>query len=62
MEKNIGNTDRIVRIILGILILAAGIYYQSWLGVIGLIPLITGLINYCPLYSLLKISTAKKAK
>lgn len=60
MEKNMGKTDRIVRIVMGTAIIAAGVYYQNWLGAIGFVPLVTGLINYCPLYSLLGMSTAKK--
>lgn len=55
-----GKTDRIVRIVMGTAIIAAGVYYQNWLGAIGFVPLVTGLINYCPLYSLLGMSTAKK--
>ncbi|MEM4327038.1 MAG: DUF2892 domain-containing protein [Candidatus Diapherotrites archaeon] len=60
MQKNVGDLDKSIRIILGLLIIALGIYFQNWLGVLGLIPLITGLINYCPAYSLLGFNTCKK--
>jgi hypothetical protein len=60
MEKNIGNTDRIVRLILGLVILGSGVYYGSWLGVLGLVPLYTTISGWCPLYSLLGISTRGK--
>jgi len=63
MNKNIGSTDKIIRIILGIVILALGFYFKSWWGVIGLIPLLTASIGWCPIYTPFKIFTNKtKAK
>ncbi len=59
MTPNVGNADRIVRIVLGVLIIGWGLYAQNWLGAIGLVPLVTGLIRWCPLYAPLKISTNK---
>jgi len=59
MKKNMGKGDRILRLILGIVIIAVGIYYQSWWGAIGLIPVLTAAINWCPLYVPFKISTKK---
>jgi len=59
MEPNIGKIDRLVRGIVGVLIILAGIYFKSWWGAIGLIPLITALLRYCPLYIPLKINTYK---
>lgn len=60
MKKNVGSFDRIFRITIGLAIGLAGYYYNSWWGLIGLIPVATALINFCPLYWLFKISTAKK--
>lgn len=62
MKKNVGSVDKIVRIVLGLAIGAAGYYYQSWLGLIGIIPIATALINFCPVYTLLKLNTAEKTK
>jgi len=59
-EKNVGQTERIIRVAAGLLILAAGLYYNSYLGLVGLIPLITGAVGSCPLYSLLGINTCKR--
>jgi len=59
MEPNIGKIDRLVRGIVGVVIILAGIYFKSWWGAIGLIPLITALLRYCPLYIPLKINTYK---
>lgn len=50
MQINVGKTDRIVRIVAGIVIILLGLVYQSWWGVIGLIPLATGLLRWCPAY------------
>jgi hypothetical protein len=59
MEKNVGRTDMIIRIVLGIIIIGLGVYFKSWWGVIGAIPLATAGMNYCPLYSIFKINTKK---
>lgn len=50
MKKNVGGIDKTLRIILGVVILALGVMNSSILGLIGLIPLLTGLISWCPLY------------
>ncbi|ODA39864.1 DUF2892 domain-containing protein [Desulfosporosinus sp. BG] len=59
MKCNVGGTERIIRIAAGVIILLLGLYYKSWWGIIGLLPLITGAIRYCPISSLLGISTCK---
>jgi len=60
MKCNVGGIDRRLRIIAGVAIIAAGVYFQSWLGAIGLIPLLTGVIGWCPAYLSLDFSSAKK--
>ena len=60
MKKNMGSIDKILRLIIGIAIIAVGIYFKSWWGLIGLVPLLTSLVNFCPLYAPCKISTIKK--
>ncbi|MGM0529727.1 MAG: YgaP family membrane protein [Bacteroidota bacterium] len=57
MKKNIGKTDKTVRIILGMLIGVAGLYFQSWWGLLGLIPLLTAFMGTCGLYLPFGIST-----
>jgi hypothetical protein len=57
MKKNVGTIDKIVRIALAALIAGAGIYYQSWFGLVAIVPLATALIGNCPLYSIVGIST-----
>lgn len=60
MKKNVGAVDRIIRIVLGLVIVAFGIYNQSWWGLIGIVPLLTAFISWCPAYNLLGISTDKR--
>lgn len=60
MKANVGNTDRIIRFVLGAVIIVVGLYFKSWWGVVGLVPIITGLLNYCPAYNLIGVSTKKK--
>jgi len=50
MSCNMGSGDRIFRGILGIVILGAGLFFQSWWGLIGLIPLATSIVGWCPVY------------
>ncbi len=59
---NVGNTDRILRIVAGIVLLGAFFFTAGngpwhWLLLIGVVPLVTGLMSSCPLYSLLGLST-----
>lgn len=59
MKTNIGSSDRIIRFVLGIIIIALGLYYKSWWGLIGIIPLFTAAVRWCPLYLPFGISTFK---
>jgi hypothetical protein len=62
-EKNVGMVDRIVRIILGIILLylfAVNMITSPWsyiVALIGLILLVTGIVGTCPLYSILSMNT-----
>ncbi|WP_287373766.1 DUF2892 domain-containing protein [Prosthecochloris sp.] len=58
MQKNIGVLDRNVRIILGSVMLLAGLVFQGWWWLTGLVPLITGIVGFCPLYPLMGFDTA----
>jgi len=62
MIKNVGSTDKIVRIVIGVLIGAAGFYFKSWLGLIGIVPIFTALIGWCPLYLPFGIKTCRTPK
>jgi hypothetical protein len=62
MTCNMGTTDRIIRVIIGVAIAALGFYYKSWWGLLAVIPLATAALGFCGLYVPLKISTIKKKK
>ena len=60
MKTNVGGTERLIRVVVGVAIVGIGIAYQSWWGAVGLVPVATGLIGWCPPYALLGISTCGK--
>jgi hypothetical protein len=60
MKTNVGTIDRIIRVILGLGILGAGLYFKNWLGLIGLVPLLTAFVGFCPAYLPLGLSTCAK--
>ncbi len=59
MKANIGSIDRVARVVLGLAIIAAGIAFQNWIGVIGLILLGTAAVNTCPIYLACGVSTRR---
>jgi hypothetical protein len=62
MNHNEGTMDRVIRIALGLGLLALVIVGpQSWFGLIGIVPLATGIVGYCPLYGLLGLRTCSGA-
>src|ERR1039458_526811 len=59
MNRNEGTLDRTVRVLLGLALLAlVFVGPRSWLGLIGLIPLLRGVVGFCPLYKLMGIRTS----
>jgi len=62
MTKNIGKTDRTVRIVAGLALVLWGVLTHNWLGAIGLVPLATALIGWCPAYLLVGVDTCKTGK
>ena len=60
MKCNMGRGDRMFRGILGVVILAAGLFFQSWWGLVGLIPLMTAMVAWCPAYVPFGFSTEAK--
>lgn len=59
MKTNIGSLDRIVRVVAGLTILGVGYYFRSWWGLVGLGPLVTAFVRFCPAYPLFRIDTAR---
>ena len=60
MTGNVGKTDKVLRIVAGIVLLALFFILEGsarWLGLIGLVPLVTGLVGWCPAYALIGVNT-----
>jgi hypothetical protein len=65
MNTNEGIADRVLRTAAGFLILGAFFFVDGnarWLALIGVVPLLTGLVGYCPLYSLFGLNTCPLEK
>lgn len=61
-KTNVGGADRIIRIVVGLALLVwffvdHGTGFWHWAKLIGIVPLATGLMSSCPLYSILGLST-----
>lgn len=58
---NVGNIDRLIRVILGVVLLLLPLFMFNGvtlvLAIVGVIPLVTGLVGVCPIYALFKINT-----
>ncbi len=66
MLKNVGSIDRILRIVVGVALIAYalgmfGASQYSWLGWIGVVPILTAFMGTCPAYSIFGMSTKKKS-
>ena len=59
MKQNVGSADRVIRVVLGLAIIGAGFYFKSWWGAVGVVPLFTGTIGWCPVYLPFGLSTCR---
>lgn len=60
MKANVGGADKVLRIIVGLGLLSLIVILEGgarWWGLVGLVPLATGLFNFCPLYTLIGANT-----
>ena len=62
MKCNVGKTDKMFRIILGVVIILVGFYFKNWWGAVGVIPIVTGFIRWCPAYLPFGFSTCGDKK
>jgi hypothetical protein len=63
MKRNVGNTERVIRVIAGLAILSLVLFLDGnarWWGLLGLVPIVTGATGYCPPYQMLGINTCGK--
>jgi hypothetical protein len=61
MKRNVGTADRIARIVLGLGVISLAFWGPksawAWLGII---PLLTGLVGYCGVYTLIRVNTCRR--
>ena len=63
MEKNVGKTDKTIRLILGLVLLVLAFAWKCWIClIVGLILIVTGVLQKCPLYKLMGKSTCEVKK
>jgi len=62
MNTNEGMIDRVLRIVVGLILLSlVFVGPKTWIGWIGVVPLLTGIVGFCPLYRALGINTCGRA-
>jgi hypothetical protein len=62
MTRNIGTIDRIIRVVVGLVALSLiFVGPKSLWGLLGLIPLVTALVGWCPPYAMLGIKTCRSS-
>lgn len=62
MQKNVGKTERVFRIVIGLILLPLVFVIEGnlrWLGLIGLVPITTAIMGWCPAWFLLGIRTGE---
>jgi len=59
MKQNVGSAEKLIRIVLGLFLISLTMWGPATLwGLVGIVPLATGLVGSCPLYSVFGLSTA----
>ncbi len=65
MKANVGSLDRAIRLIGGLALLSLLFILEGdlrWVGLIGIVPVLTALVRFCPLYTVLGLNTCPAAK
>ena len=58
MTRNVGSIDRVLRVVVGLALIASAVagWFSPW-GYIGVVPLLTAVVGFCPAYTLLGLNT-----
>jgi len=62
LKHNVGTIDRVIRIVAGIALLAYAVFGAGaarWFGLVGIVPLATAFLSFCPAYAFLGLSTCQ---
>jgi Protein of unknown function (DUF2892) len=60
MNRNIGSIDRLIRVVAGLALLSLLFVLEGnirWIGLVGLVPLLTAIMGWCPAYTLFRVDT-----
>lgn len=63
MNANVGKIDKMVRLVLALALFSLFFFLQDdakWFGLLGFVPLVTGLVSWCPLYMLFGVNTCER--
>lgn len=63
MRANVGSVDKVIRLVMALALFSLFFILpgdQKWFGLIGFVPLLTGLMGWCPLYTVFGMSTCRK--
>lgn len=60
MKPNIGPADRVIRIVVGLVVIGVGAYFKSWWALVGLVPIATAAVRFCPAYLPFGLSTCRR--
>ncbi len=63
MQQNVGGADKVIRVVIGLALLSLVFFLKGsirWLGLIGLVPIFTAFVGWCPAYSLVGLNTSTK--
>lgn len=63
MKSNVGSADKVIRLVMALVLFSLFFVLQGdqkWFGLIGFVPLLTGLLNWCPLYTIFGINTCRR--
>lgn len=64
MKTNVGTVDRALRVLVGLALLSMLILLEGqarWWGLLGIVPLLTAFLGFCPLYALIGVSTCPRS-
>ncbi|MFA7276171.1 MAG: DUF2892 domain-containing protein [Pseudobdellovibrionaceae bacterium] len=60
MKQNVGTADRIIRLVAGVILLSLTVILEGdvrWIGLIGIVPILTAAAGFCPMYCPLNVDT-----
>lgn len=63
MNANVGKTDKLVRLVLAVILFSLFFILEGnlkWIGLVSIVPLMTGLMNWCPLYTIFGMNTCRR--